>query len=63
MKQLNTPYMKLKTVTSFVELRVLNIRFRSSVIIRREPKMKLRLKKFSSILAILIIMQYMKIQI
>ena len=56
----NSPYMKLKTVTNFVELRVLNIRLRSSVIKRIELKMKLRLQKYSSILARLIVMQYMK---
>ena len=56
---------EIKTVTSFVNLRVLNIRSRLNVIIRREPKKKLKLlsisvlKKYFSILIILIIMQYM----
>ena len=48
-----------KTVTSFVKLRVLNIRSRLKVIIRREPKKKLKLLKYFSILIIIIIMQYM----
>ena len=51
--------MKLKTVTSFLKLRVLNIRSRLNVTIRREPKEKLKLLKYFSILIILIIMQYM----
>ena len=59
MKQLITLKKKLKTVTSFVKLRVLNIRSRLNVIIRREPKKKLKLLKYFSILIILIIMQYM----
>ena len=37
----------------------LNIRSRLNVIIRREPKKKLKLLKYSSILIILIIMQYL----
>ena len=39
--------------------RVLNIRSRLNVIIRREPKKKLKLLKYFSILIILILMQYM----
>ena len=50
---------EIKTVKSFLKLRVLNIRSRLNVIIRREPKKKLKLLKYSSILIILIIMQYM----
>ena len=51
---------EIKTVTSFVKLRVLNIRSRLNVIIRREPKKKLKLLKYFSILIILIIMQSAK---
>ena len=50
---------QLKTVTSFVKLRVLNLRSRLNVIIRIEPKRKLKLLKYFSILIILLIMQYM----
>ena len=59
MKHLITLQKKLKTVTSFVKLRVLNKRSRLNVIIRREPKKKLKLLKYFSILILLIIMQYM----
>ena len=62
MKQLITLKKKLKTATSFVELRVLNIRLQSSVIIRREPKKTLRLQKYFSILTTLIIMRFMKMK-
>ena len=51
---------EIKNCYSFVEFRVLNIRLQSSVIIRREPKKKLRLQKYSSILTTLVTMQYMK---
>ena len=43
---------EIKTVTSFVKLRVLNIRSRLNVIIRREPKKKIKLLKYFSILII-----------
>ena len=45
---------EIKTVTSFVKLRVLNLRSRLNVIIRRELKKKLKLLKYFSILIILL---------
>ena len=59
MKQLIILYKKLKTVISSEKLRVLNIRSRLNMIIRREPKKKLKLLKYSSILIILKKMQHM----
>ena len=54
--------MKLKGVTGSEKLKVLKIRLQLNVIIRREPKKKLRSPKFSSSPAILIITQYMNME-
>ena len=53
---------EIKIATRIVELRVLNIRLQSSVIIIREPKKTLRLQKYFSILTTLIIMRFMKME-
>ena len=50
---------EIKKCYQFRKVRVLNIRSRLNVIIRRELKKKLKLLKYSSILIILIRMQYM----
>ena len=49
-------------VTSFVKLRVLNIRSQPSVSTKRKPKKKLKLLKYFSTLTILFITQYMKME-
>ena len=50
---------EIKNCYQFRKVKSLNIRSRLNVIIRREPKKKLKLLKYFSILIILIIMQYM----
>ena len=50
---------EIKNCYQFRKSRVLNIRSRLNVIIRREPKKKLKLLKYSPLMIILIIMQYM----
>ena len=52
----------IKTVTSSEKLRVLNIRSQPSVSIKREPKKKLKLLNHFSILTILLITKYMKME-
>ena len=59
---INSSLEEIKTVTSFVKFRVLNILSQPSVSTRREPKKKLKLLKCSSTLTKLFITQYMKLE-
>ena len=58
-----TLYKKLKTNTSIEKLRVLNIGSQLSVSTKRDPKKKLKLQKYFSTLTVLLITQYMKMEI
>ena len=58
---INNSLEEIKTFISSEKLRILNIRSQLSVSTRREPKMNLKLLKYSSSLTILKIMQYMNV--